>query len=250
MKSGRLIKYSAILPRKQHGVVLLIALIVLVAMTMAGIGMMRSVDTGSLIAGNMAFRQAAANANDAGISAGFNALVAVANTGNSADIALLAYNNGQSCANAPLATAAKCNLGGNIIFPGYYSTPRGFVTNQGLTIESACQVVGGCIAKNNLYWTHDEYWSQFSAPPVQVPDINGSTIDVYYVIERMCTPVNGVDVCQTIPWQGSGSTKSTLQSGGAAPNINVSVYRITTRAVGARSSVTYSQALVTINYAS
>ena len=53
----------------QQGVVLFIALIVLVAMTMAGLAMMRSVDTNNLIAGNLAFRNAASSAGDAAIEA-------------------------------------------------------------------------------------------------------------------------------------------------------------------------------------
>ena len=53
----------------QRGVVLFIALIVLVAMTLAGIGMMRSVDTNNLIAGNLAFKNAASSAGDAAIEA-------------------------------------------------------------------------------------------------------------------------------------------------------------------------------------
>lgn len=52
---------------QQRGVVLFIALIVLVAMTLAGIAMMRSVDTNNLIAGNLAFKNAAASAGDAAI---------------------------------------------------------------------------------------------------------------------------------------------------------------------------------------
>lgn len=51
----------------QRGVVLFIALIVLVAMTLAGIGMMRSVDTNNLIAGNLAFKNAASSAGDAAV---------------------------------------------------------------------------------------------------------------------------------------------------------------------------------------
>jgi hypothetical protein len=254
MKSGRLKKHSVIAARKQRGVVLLIALIVLVAMTLAGIGMMRSVDTGTVIAGNMAFREATANANDAGISAAFNALVAVANTGNPSDVAVLSYNgdNTQACSNVSGAVVAGCAAGGNIIFPGYYSTPRKFVTNQGLNIDGACQVLGGCAdARSNLYWTHDEYWANFSAGPIPVPDVNGTVINVYYVIERMCKdPLDPKNtICQTIILPGSGSTKSSTLTG-APPNINVVVYRVTSRSVGARNSITYSQAFVTISSAS
>jgi len=51
----------------QQGMVLLVALVVLVAIMIAGIAMMRSVDTATLVAGNLAFEQAATNAADKGI---------------------------------------------------------------------------------------------------------------------------------------------------------------------------------------
>ncbi len=65
---------TAYIPLRQRGAVLLIALIVLVAMTLAGIAMMRSVDTGILVSGNMAFRQSATLAADAGINSGWKKL--------------------------------------------------------------------------------------------------------------------------------------------------------------------------------
>jgi type IV pilus assembly protein PilX len=54
------------LRRSQDGLVLLIALIVLVAMSLAGVALMRSVDTGVVVAGNMAFKQAAIMVADRG----------------------------------------------------------------------------------------------------------------------------------------------------------------------------------------
>lgn len=49
---------------KQQGVVLLIALIVLVALTLAGVALVRSVDTTNLIAGNMSFHESAVQAGE------------------------------------------------------------------------------------------------------------------------------------------------------------------------------------------
>lgn len=61
---------SAIPPvKRQRGVVLFIALIILVAMSLAGIALIRSVDTSNLIAGNLAFRQGATIAGDWGLEA-------------------------------------------------------------------------------------------------------------------------------------------------------------------------------------
>lgn len=67
------------LPRRigraaQRGLVLLVALIVLVAITVAGISMIRSVDTATLVAGNLAFQQAATHAADKGIEAAMTML--------------------------------------------------------------------------------------------------------------------------------------------------------------------------------
>jgi len=72
-------------PHSQRGTMLIIALIVLVAMTLAGIATMRSVDTATVLAGNIAFRQSALNAADQGIQAGF-ALVSTALTNTAADL--------------------------------------------------------------------------------------------------------------------------------------------------------------------
>lgn len=52
---------------RQQGMVLLVALLVLVAVMIAGIAMMRSVDSATLVAGNLAFQQAATNSADQGI---------------------------------------------------------------------------------------------------------------------------------------------------------------------------------------
>ncbi len=61
---------SAPLRARQGGTILIIALIVLVAMTLAGIATMRSVDTATITAGNIGLRQASVNAADQGIQAG------------------------------------------------------------------------------------------------------------------------------------------------------------------------------------
>lgn len=51
---------------KQRGVVLFFSLIALVVMSLAAVALIRSVDTSTIIAGNLAFKQSAATAGDAG----------------------------------------------------------------------------------------------------------------------------------------------------------------------------------------
>jgi len=52
---------------RQRGVVLFFALIALVVMSLAAVALIRSVDTNTLIAGNLAFKQAATSSGDSGL---------------------------------------------------------------------------------------------------------------------------------------------------------------------------------------
>lgn len=52
---------------RQNGIALIVALIMLVAMTLAAIALVRSVDTSNIIAGNLAFKQSATHSGDSGI---------------------------------------------------------------------------------------------------------------------------------------------------------------------------------------
>lgn len=62
-------RHALKLRKAQRGVILFVALIVLVAMSLTGIALMRSVDTNLLVAGNLAFRQGATAAGDWGVEA-------------------------------------------------------------------------------------------------------------------------------------------------------------------------------------
>jgi Tfp pilus assembly protein PilX len=54
---------------RQSGLVLVIALIVLVLLSLGALSLMRSVDTATLVAGNLAFQQSATRASDTGVEA-------------------------------------------------------------------------------------------------------------------------------------------------------------------------------------
>lgn len=126
-------------PRAQRGVTLIIALIVLVAMTLAGVAMMRSVDTGSIVAGNIAFRQSSVNAADQGLQAGYSYILAKAGgtllyqndndgTTNSAGYFASApvddpdwIGNAAAWDNAGVLNSASPDAGGNVV---YYKIQR------------------------------------------------------------------------------------------------------------------------------
>jgi type IV pilus assembly protein PilX len=64
--------------RKQHGVSLIIALIALVAMTLAGLALIRSADTSNVVSGNLAFREASLHATDVGVETALTTLATIA----------------------------------------------------------------------------------------------------------------------------------------------------------------------------
>lgn len=257
MKAGRVNGRSLTPPHSQRGVVLLIALIMLVAMTLAGIGMMRSVDTGSMIAGNLAFRHATSQASDAGLSTGFNVLMSAANSANSNDKNVLNFNGDltQPCASG--ASATLC-VGGVSNLPGYFATPTNpcEVTNQTTGTVTATvlgtDTVFNCTATQNTWWQNQNNWANaITMAPVTDP-ANGATIaTVSYIIHRMCqssgvAPSSSLDaarqLCQTYAQSATGCSKTQK-----LPCTSTSVfYRITARSVGARNTVSYTQTLALI----
>ena len=94
-------------PSRQRGVVLFFALVALVAMSLAAVALIRSVDTGTIIAGNLAFKQSATSAGDAGIEAAITWLDTVS-----------ANNGGKSVLDDPTHHFNITNLTAR---PGYFS---------------------------------------------------------------------------------------------------------------------------------
>ncbi len=65
--------------RRQRGAVLIVAMIVLVALGLAAISLLRSVDVLGLLSGNLSFQRSALNATDAGVEAAKVKYAALAN---------------------------------------------------------------------------------------------------------------------------------------------------------------------------
>lgn len=74
--------------RSQGGAVLFAVLMVLSLLLLAGLGVMRSVDTGNVIAGNYSFQQAAVQASDRAVTDALNTLASqVIGTGGNSNVA-------------------------------------------------------------------------------------------------------------------------------------------------------------------
>lgn len=195
-------------PCSQQGAMLIIALIVLVAMSLAGIAMMRSVDTGTLVAGNIAFKQASVHASDQGLQAAHAWLTSKSG---SADL--------NSDANVPGAGSL-----------GYYSSVPGTEPNWSdeTPWTNAAQINGGLpdATGNVVYYVIHRICRIPNCAP-----------------NATCGGI--VNLCGTTPdstaVSGEGVDQSQPNFFTRPPAIH---YRVTARSVGPRRSITIVQTLM------
>lgn len=201
-------------PGRQRGIALLIALIALVAITLGGLALMRMIDAGVMISGNLAFKQTAAHAGD---------------TGTEAAIEWITANSDQLASDVPAA--------------GYYATWR-----------TRCDLLGTRSAdpSDDVVWAAGGSplgncgMAAASVASDRLPEGYAAT----YVINRMCDgeglPNDPAIFCSAYQsTSGSSSTKGGA-SYGQMPLSGTSqqYYRITTRVVGPRNTESVVQAIV------
>jgi len=200
------------LPRRQQGVVLLIALIVLVAMTLAGLGLIRSIDTGVLVSGNIGYRESAVASGDSGVEVARTWLI-----NNQATL-----NNDQTAF-------------------GYYSTRQDSVDLTGnKTVGTA----------DGVDWGGSNPSAPVKAFDAGTT-VDGTGNHIYYVIQRLCKVPGSINDplqdCTTIAVTGMGSSQNAPDYSGYALAIKNEVYyRITSRIEGPKGTVSYVQAIVLV----
>ncbi|KGM40667.1 hypothetical protein JY96_13150 [Aquabacterium sp. NJ1] len=194
------------------------ALIVLVALTLAGLALTRSVYTSNAIAGNVAFQQAATHAADRGIEEA---------------IAWLEANNGQ----ANSTTALTCTEPQSSTVLACDQTARGYIAHrQDPSGES---------------WA--TFWDQTLDGQAKLLGVDDAGNSVSYVIQRMClkagdSQATGND-CATSPV----ASDSTCSGGSScdAQKVNLAsvsqvYYRITVKVTGPRNAQSYVQSMVAL----
>lgn len=203
-------------PTKQRGVVLFFALVALVAMSLAAVALIRSVDTSTLIAGNLAFRQSTLSGGDEGIDTA------------------MAWLSGIQAANSSLNVLNDATHPFNVTDlanrPGYHSN-----ADPALDLFAATT------------------WDDANDNNALVGTNNATKNEVRYVIQRMCRNANQVpstDHClfssaiqnnfnQNIPLPQDVCVGAGCPVAGQSPQI-----RITARTSGPRNTVSYVQAFV------
>lgn len=193
---------------RERGAVLFLALIALVAMTIAALALVRAVDTANVISGNFAFKQSTLQMADIGIEAAVTALPTITTTSLDA-----AWSSSGACTTA-------CQ---------YYPTMAASTDTKGKPLTADA---------NGVIYTID--WS--SVPTVAAP-ISG--YEIRYVIDRLCqgpAPVTDVVGKCLSDTPIAGGTK---KSGGVVFSAtNTIFYRVTVRVTGPRSTESYVQAIL------
>ncbi|MBK9161412.1 MAG: pilus assembly protein PilX [Nitrosomonadales bacterium] len=199
---------------RQRGVVLIITLIALVAMTLAAIALIRSVDTGNVVAGNMAFKQGAVLAGDSGTEAAINWLSAIA---------------GVAASQADIPSS------------GYYATSQETLDMTGNS---------GDLTRPRVDWDKDNCGG-LAVPACIEPSpliaANAAGYEARYVIHRLCPAAGLANNCAstatTVAGTSSGAKDYTTK-GGLSGEVQVEYYRITTRVRGPRNTTSFVETIV------
>jgi type IV pilus assembly protein PilX len=193
-------------------VVLFLAMIALVVMSLAAVALIRSVDTNSMITGNLTYKQTAAISSSYGIES-------------MADIIgpqSLSYGNANDAANGYYAVCTTFDGG---------STDR--CSGNNLTADAS--------------WVPGTSSSLATTGVAAGKDAYGNTIQ--YIVERMChtagAPSNAA--CLQAGVDLDNNTKKVLNEPNAgAPEVatDLPLYRVTVRIAGPKNTVSYIQAFI------
>lgn len=204
----------------QSGIALLIALVVLVILSLASVGLMRTVTTSNVVAGNLAFQQAALTSADQGVETAVQWLEN--NLGQSASSTAIA------CASAVGSTVLACN-----------QTARGYAASR--------QDPGTTEGWGDLWATLVAAGYQ---PVALAQDSAGNTVS--YLVQRMCAAEGDASSsigCSAPPASTECGSSKTLDSNSGAGNLTCtsqSYFRITVQVTGPRNTLAYTQAMVAL----
>jgi Tfp pilus assembly protein PilX len=202
-------------------VVLLLALIMLVAMTMAGIVLYRQIGTGMIIARNLSFKRGATASADAGVEAARTWLIA--QTG-------IAALDQASVANG--------------YFPGWCHTVIGAggipdANNDGIADDCGNLPAPSEFDPTTYNWTNS----------VQAVANDGLGNEIRYVIHRLCETVGSINIagqqCVVIGSSTAGNTNEAADYNYMSlANTSQPYFRITTRVLGPTNTIVYTQTVI------
>lgn len=210
--------------RRQRGISLIFALIALVVISLGAVALMRSVDTSSLVIGNLGFKQDATSA------------------ASQAAEAAIVYLNAN----------AGPNLQADRPAAGYYASSRDAldVTGQGSTNNSRAVVDWTGSGTSNCALYPAGSWGTCVQPSAEIT-LNGGANTARYVITRLCATAGAPAAVNCAVPTGSsltgGGNKGVCSYGPCKvdiPVVNSQYYRIVVRATSARGTVSFTETIV------
>jgi type IV pilus assembly protein PilX len=206
-------KHRQRFPQQQKGIVLIVALLVLVALTIASLGLLRSVDTTTAATGNLGFKKDLYRQSNRGVQSAMAALLVLRTAGD------VPFNS--------------------VTSSGYYATtnenpvdPRGIPLRLLQAPVPATPGVAPTTAGIG----------RFAVP---IGDASGGGYVFRYTAERLCPnagePDDSVNKCRKAAGAGTSSTPSQQK----VPPLSGKVFvRLTLRVDGPKNSVSYFQMMV------
>jgi Tfp pilus assembly protein PilX len=200
-------------PQQQSGFVLITSLIILLAMTLLGIALVRSIDTATLVSNNLGFRQSA---------------LASADRGTEAAATWINANKAALTADSPNA--------------GYYATEQAGTDFTGQTTASTADDVDWTGAGGNR--------RAFVIAGTDTAG-NSSAYIIQRMCNQSgaFSPSGGIQCATTSSSVTSGGSKGGVQYGSYAISGKAMIhYRITTRTRGPKNTTSYIQTTVLVEY--
>lgn len=210
---------------RQHGLSMLLALIALLVLSLTAVALVRSVDTGTLIVGNIGFKQDAVESGNLGAERAITWL------------------------------ESQTTLDQDVVASGYYASslesldPTGAYT----TVANKLALVDWDGSGNCPGISSGTYASCSTLPFPVAANINTSVIngnEVQWIITRLCKsagPFSDTNPC-TRPGTAGATTASDRGEITAGGRISDSVsgpyYRIVVRSAGPRNTVSYTETMV------
>lgn len=218
------IRLEASARQRQRGVTLVIALVLLVAMMLAGVAIFRSVDTSTFLAANLAFKRDLENRASMGIEPVLDRLK-TAEFVNHWDL--------DACVNGQSKSQSSCKA----LWQGWSYSPR--------LLEASANGVPAVMS--------DIAWTASDATPTSTFDTtfsssssvdSGSKTRSRYLIERVCTDdlTPSEKNCVLSGPVTKGGDASTEKPG----SLPLPLFRVTVRIEGPRNSVSYAQSIVSV----
>lgn len=193
---------------RQRGTVLFVALIALVAIMLAAVALTRSVDTSTVISGNIAFKQAALTSADSGLEAAVNWLATTSASNSAKDV----WTDTSHAFNTTDAA------------DGYYSV----------------------VHSDTSFVTSDSTWTDAASKNLGA-DVSGNTVRyiIERMCRTGATTLNELDCLFSDAESDTGSHRvKTAQDAGAKITGKIPMNRVTVRVSGPRNTVSYIQAFV------